>query len=126
MAQIKLLMDNKETASQVKKKELDSLIIFEVCLEMLSRNFKISKPDIFMSDATEFVINNDTLIIPFNCVEGVGDDVARQLIEERNKKPFRSLDDVIIRTKLNRTSIAKLEELGAFDSLPKSDQLSLF
>lgn len=124
--EIRTLLNNKSTASQVKKKEIDLVTIFEVCLEMYSRGFKMLKPDIFLSDATEFVIYNNSILAPFNCIEGLGDDVARTIVEARSIKPFISLYDVIERTRLNKTSITKLQDLGVFDSLPKNDQIGLF
>lgn len=124
--EIKTLLNNKATASQVKKKEIDLITIFEVCLEMYSRGFKMLKPDIFLSDATEFIIYNNSILPPFNCIDGIGDDVARTILEARNIKPFISLYDVIERTRLNKTSIIKLQDLGVFDSLPKNDQIGLF
>lgn len=124
--EINSLSSNKETANLVKKKDLDSIPILEVCLEMASRGIKINKPDIFISDATEFIIHNNEIVAPFSCVDGIGKEAAQSIINARNEKVFTCIDDVVERTKLNKTNIAKLKELGSFDNLPSSGQMSLF
>ncbi|MGL4950610.1 MAG: PolC-type DNA polymerase III, partial [Mycoplasma sp.] len=122
----KALLANRETAMQVKKKELDLMVIYEVCLEMFARGFKIYHPDIYLSDATDFIIHKDGLLAPFGCIDGLGIELAKKLIEARTEKRFSSLDDLLSRTKINRTVLEKLKELGVFESLPDSDQMSLF
>ena len=123
--QINSLLSNKETAKNVKQKEINSIAILEVCLEMACRGINIKKPDIFLSDSTNYIIHNNEIIAPFNCIDGLGDEIAKTVVLARQEKPFSSLQDVVDRTKLNKTSIARLEELGVFDGLPKSNQSSL-
>ncbi|MGL4948709.1 MAG: PolC-type DNA polymerase III [Mycoplasma sp.] len=126
MDKIRALLANRETANQVKKKEQDLLVIYEVCLEMIGRGYNLLKPDIYLSDSANFVVHNNTIIAPFSCIEGIGVDAAKTIIEAREERRFTSLDDFANRTKINKTSIAKLKELGVFDTLPASDQISLF
>ncbi len=123
---INSLLNNKATAAEVKKKDIDSLTILDVCLEMACRGIKIHKPDIYLSDATTYTIHNNEIYAPFNCIEGLGNDVAQGVIDARNEKPFTSIDDVTNRTKLNKTVMQKLKDLGVFDTLPESGQISLF
>ncbi|MGL4951662.1 MAG: PolC-type DNA polymerase III, partial [Mycoplasma sp.] len=126
MDKIKALLSNRETASQVKKKDLDLMIIYEVCLEMFARGFKIYKPNISLSDKDDFIIYKDGLLAPFGCVDGIGSEAAATIVAARREKQFSSLEDLMRRAKVNKTSIAKLKEIGVFESLPESDQISLF
>ncbi len=115
-----------QEAQGIKKKDVDSIPILEVCLEMACRGIKIHKPDIHLSDATIYTIHNNEIYAPFTSIEGLGEEVAKGVIQARNEKPFSSLDDITTRTKLNKTVIQRLKDLGVFDGLPESGQLSLF
>ena len=80
------------------------------------------------SDGANFVIDDDqmTLIPPFRTLDGLGDSVATKIIEERNIKPFYSVEDFQIRGKVSTTTLEKLRSLGIFEGMPESSQLSLF
>ncbi len=119
-------LNDKEQAKNVKKKEEYLLSVFEIILEMEARGFSIEKPNILISLANDFIIKDNKLIAPFSVVDGVGLEVAQSIIDARDERPFTSLDDVIKRTKLNKTNIQLLESIGVFDSLPKNDQIKLF
>ena len=109
-------------------KEANVLITLNICLEMLCRGFTFEQIDIAKSDAKYFLINEEkkTLLIPFKALDGLGDSVAYKVIEEREKMPFMSIEDVQNRGKINGTTIDKLRLLGSFKDLPESSQLSLF
>ena len=59
-------------------------------------------------------------------MDGLGDSVATKIIEERNKQPFISIEDLQSRGKVSSTTIDKLRTLGVLDGLPETSQLSLF
>ena len=63
---------------------------------------------------------------PFNSIDGLGDTVANKIVEERNKQTFLSIEDVSSRAKVSKTLIEKMTEMGIFDGMPESNQLSLF
>lgn len=67
-----------------------------------------------------------TLICPFRTLDGLGDSVAAKIIEERNIKPFYSIEDFGMRGHVNGTTVDKLRSLGVFGNLPETSQLSLF
>ena len=52
--------------------------------------------------------------------------LANKIIEERNKQPFISIEDLQSRGKVSSTTIDKLRTLGVLDGLPETSQLSLF
>ena len=52
--------------------------------------------------------------------------MASKIIEERNIKPFYSIEDFGLRGHVNGTTIDKLRSLGVFGNLPETSQLSLF
>ncbi len=99
-----------------------------VALEMLARGFKFENINIEKSKAKTFVIDeaNKSLIMPFMAVDGLGESVAYKIEEERLIKPFYCIEDFATRGKVNQTTIGKLRDLGIFEGMPESAQMSLF
>ena len=91
-------------------------------------SLEASNIDIEKSDGKNFIIDDDnkTLICPFRTLDGLGDSVAAKIIEERNNKPFYSIEDFQLRGHVNGTTVDKLRSLGVFGNLPETSQLSLF
>ncbi len=109
-------------------KETSVLETLKLCLEATARGFKFGNIDIEKSDGKNFIIGDDhkTLICPFRTLDGLGDSVAKKIIEERNIKPFYSIEDFSLRGHVNGTTVDKLRSLGVFGNLPETSQLSLF
>ena len=73
-----------------------------------------------------FQIVDGKLMPSFASIEGMGDKAAEAVEEAGKDGPYLSLDDFRQRTKVNKTVIDLMSELGLFGNLPKSNQLSLF
>jgi DNA polymerase-3 subunit alpha (Gram-positive type) len=118
-------MDMDPNLSDVDKDKRDTLLL---CLEMTARGFYFKNIDIEKSEAKKFVITEDGkgLIIPFCAIDGLGENVAMKIIEERKKAPFISQEDLHNRGKCPTSVMEKLKELGVFQNLSESNQLSLF
>jgi DNA polymerase-3 subunit alpha (Gram-positive type) len=89
----------------------------QVAYEMVLRGYTFKKIDINLSDAQNFIMENDGLRMPFKVLDGLGDSAALDVTLKRSEEPFKSREDVKLRTKLNQTVFAKLEAYGAFDDL---------
>lgn len=63
---------------------------------------------------------------PFRTIEGLGDTVAKNIVEEREKRPFLSIEDLQKRAKVSATLIEKMRMMGILDGMDESSQLSLF
>jgi len=109
-------------------KETSLLETLKLALEATARGFKFGNIDIEKSLAKNYVIADDgkTLISPFRTLDGLGDAVANQIVEERCKKPFYCIEDFQNRGKVNASTMEKLKNLGVFNGMPESAQLSLF
>ena len=118
-------MDLTPNLSDVDKDKRDTLLL---CLEMTARGFRFENIDIEKSEAKKFVITEDGkgLIIPFCAIDGLGENVAMKIIEERKKAPFISQEDLHNRGKCPTSAMDKLRDLGVFKDLSESNQLSLF
>lgn len=110
-------------------KESSVLETLKLALEATARGFKFKMIDLEKSDGRNFIIDPDddkSLICPFRTLDGLGDSVAKNIIAERNIKPFYCIEDFASRAKVNQTTVGMLRELGIFKDLPESAQLSLF
>jgi len=109
-------------------KETSLLETLKLALEATARGFVFGNIDIEKSEAKNYVIGEDgkTLISPFKTLDGMGDSVANQIVEERKKKPYYCIEDFQTRGKVNISAMDKLRNLGVFEGMPESAQLSLF
>lgn len=107
-------------------KEKSLLTILELANEMLERGFKFKMVDIERSDATDWLIDGDTLIAPFRAIPGLGINVAKHIVAAREEKPFLSKQDLSERGKVSKTLIEFMTVNHVLDQLPDENQLSLF
>ncbi|RSK27066.1 PolC-type DNA polymerase III [Bacillus sp. HMF5848] len=107
-------------------KEKSLLTVLELALEMCERGFSFAKIDLYRSSASEFIIDGDKLIPPFNSIPGLGTNVAVNIVKARQEGEFLSKEDLQQRGKVSKTIIEYLERQGCLDSLPDQNQLSLF
>lgn len=123
MEEISLKRKNNE-ASNV---EIDLFTTLELVNEMLERGFKFGKLDLYKSHATEFLIEeDDTLIPPFVAMDGLGENVAKQLVAARAEGEFLSKTELRKRGGLSSTLVEKMDEMGILGKMPEDNQLSLF
>ena len=108
-------------------KDMGVLESLKVCLEATARGIKFLPVDLNHSPATVWGVRDDTSIYPpFAAVDGLGDTVAKNIVEEREKSEFLSIEDVQRRAKVSGTLIEKLKSMGIFDGMEESNQMSLF
>lgn len=122
------ILDIQSKGYDATNKEQSLLETLKLALEATARGFKFKNIDIEKSEAKDFVMDesDNSLIMPFISVDGLGDSVAYKIIEERNKKSFFSIEDFQNRGKVNSTTLDKLRSLNIFEGMPESSQLSLF
>ncbi|ABV32809.1 PolC-type DNA polymerase III [Pseudothermotoga lettingae] len=98
----------------------------EVMLEMFLRGFSFLPVNVNKSHARLFLIEENKLRIPFNKLPNLGDNVAESIIAARREKPFTSLEDIVRRTKMNKSHIESFKKLVELEGLPEKEQISLF
>ena len=106
--------------------EIDLYTTLEIVNEMWERGFKFGKLDLYRSDATEFIIDGDTLIPPFVAMDGLGENVAKQMVRARQEGEFLSKTELRKRGGLSSTLVEKMDEMGILGNMPEDNQLSLF
>ena len=108
-------------------KEKNMLTVLEVALEMYARDIKIIPVDIYESDATKFrVIDDKTILPPMIGLQGVGENAAIHIQQERENGEFISKEDLRRRTKISKTVIETLTNHGSLSNMSDKNQLSLF
>ena len=112
--------------NQLSKKDQDTLKDMKNVLEMYARGFEFLPIDIYKSKATKFQIVGNKLLPPLNTIEGMGDRAAEAVELAAMDGPYLSKDDFRQRTKVSKTVIDLMSDLGLFGELPESNQLSLF
>lgn len=115
--------------SSVSKKEEELINSLEVAYEMLVRGYHFAKLDLNLSLATEYRLHptdHKALIPPFSILDGLGENVAKSVIEAREHKAFLSKEDLQTRTGLNNTHLKQFERIGILEHLDDENQLSLF
>jgi len=118
------LKDRDKTITAAEKEMVTTL---EVCHEFYRRGFVFEPMDIYSSDATTFLVSDKGLIPPFTSMPGIGEQAARDIVEERGKEKFLSVEELGVRCgKASRSVIELLENIGAMGSIPKTTQISLF
>ena len=66
------------------------------------------------------------LFPPFRSIDGLGDVVAKKIVEEREKGEYISIEDLQKRAKVSSTLIEKMRSMGILDGMAESSQLTLF
>lgn len=107
-------------------KEKSVVTVLELSLEMCERGFSFQKADLYRSKATEFIVDGDTLIPPFNAITGVGTNAAINIENVREDGEFISKQDLRERSKITKTVLESLDDHGCLDGMSDSNQLSLF
>jgi len=107
-------------------KEKNQITVLEVVLEMYTRGYGFDRVDLYESDSDKFLINENGILPPLKALDGVGENAARKIAEEREIKTFMSIEDLVKRGKATRPVIDALKGHGCLDSLPESNQISLF
>ncbi|WP_433957760.1 PolC-type DNA polymerase III [Cytobacillus horneckiae] len=107
-------------------KEKNLLTVMELALEMNERGYTFKKVDLYQSSASEFIIDGNSLIPPFNSIPGLGTNAAFNIVKAREEGEFLSKEDLQQRGKVSKTIIEYLDNHGCLEALPDQNQLSLF
>jgi len=107
-------------------RDIETKGMLDIVLEMQARGFGFKQVDLYKSASSKFTIEDGALLFPFQAVDGLGDNVARLIIQERAKGNFLSKEDLQKRTSVSKTVLAKLEVLRVLEDLDDHNQMSLF
>lgn len=120
------LRDYKNRSDSLSKKDQDTLKDMRIVQEMYARGYEFLPLDIYRAKATKFQIIDGKLMPPLSSIEGMGDKAAEAVEMAAEDGPYLSRDDFRQRTKVSKTVIDFMADLGMFGGLPETNQLSLF
>ncbi len=94
---------------------------YDIVLEMYSRGYTISKISLEKSRTKKWIVDkeNKSLIPPFTIIEGLGEAVAKKMVDARDEKNFEFYEDFSKRSGLNKTLLSKFNELEILKNLKK-------
>src|SRR5690625_4406764 len=107
-------------------KEKNLLTVLNVALEMYERGYSFKRVDLYKSSATDFIVEDDSLIPPFNAVDGLGTNAAHNIVNVRGDGEFLSKEDLRERSKISKTVLEYLDQHGCLEGMAEQNQLSLF
>lgn len=115
---------SKEPKLDVKKRTEQALC--EIMIEMKARNVELLPIDLYHSTGRKFLIEGDKIRIPLISLAGLGQSVIDNILEERNKERFVSIEDFKRRTKVSQTIVEKMKEYKILEDMNETNQISLF
>jgi DNA polymerase-3 subunit alpha (Gram-positive type) len=125
-ASMRAFMASIEAKVDATPRERNVVTVLEVAREAHERGVRFAGVDVRRSDATRFTVEGDALRLPLVTVATLGEAAAASVVEARAERPFSSVLDIRERTRLTRSQVETLREIGAIGDLPDTDQLSLF
>ena len=107
-------------------KEKNKLTVLELVREMYKRGLNFTEMDLYKSKGFKFDIVENKILPPLFSVQGLGEQVTQNIVNARENGPFDTIENLIERTKINKTSIDILKQNGVLKGIPDTNQLSLF
>ncbi len=120
------MRDYERRKDKLSKKEQDTYRDMRIVQEMYARGFEFLPLDIYRAHAVKFQIIDGKLMPSLGTIEGMGEKAAEAVEEAAKDGTFLSKDDFRQRTKVSKTVIDLMADLGILGDLPESNQLSLF
>ncbi len=138
-------LDARIKAKEASDKENDTFNALQIVNEMMARGYEFLPIDIYKSTASNYIVEDGKIRLPFSALAGCGEAAAKSIEEAKYKKDsngeipvdesgkpvyrideFLSVEDAQLRSRAPQTIINALKEIGAFASLPETTQLSFF
>lgn len=122
----RVMAEYRKRSDSLTNKEQDALRDMRIVQEMYARGFAFEPIDIFRAHSRNFQIVNDKVMPSLSSIEGLGERAADAIMEAAKDGPFLSKDDFRSRTKVSKTVIDLMADLGLLGDIPESNQISLF
>lgn len=122
-------LKRKKAANQASQKDEASLGDMKVVQEMYARGFEFLPIDIYKAKAHDFQIIDGKLMPSLDTIEGLGEKAADafvEAVEAQNGTKFVSKNEMRDKTKVTKTVIETMSDLGLLEGMPEDSQLSIF
>ena len=126
----KVLMKMRELDAQgnaISAKDKGMYSILEIVLEMYERGIKFLPLDLYKSDATKFLMEEDGIRPPLNSIAGLGTVAALGIQSAREKDGnFMSIEELKLRAGIGKSTAELLQKAGLLNGMQESNQMSFF
>ena len=122
----RVMAEYKRRSDELSKKEQDTQKDMKIVQEMYARGFDFVPIDIFTAQSRLFQIVGGKLMPSLNSIDGLGEKAADAIVEAAKDGPFLSKDDFRDRTKVSKSVIDLMSQLGLLGNIPESNQISIF
>ncbi len=116
----------KQSVHEATAKDEAEFQTLQIVNEMMARKIEFLPVDIYKSEAKMFKVEDGKIRLPFSSLPGVGGAAADSLAETGKHTEYLSIEDMQIKTKVTKTVIETLKDVGVLKDLPESSQMSLF
>lgn len=106
--------------------EKNMITILEIANEMYQRGIVFLPVDLEKSHATDFLMEEGGLRMPFLSVPKLGENAARSLAASRAEGGFLSVEDLKNRAKLTSAVIEEMQKMGMLAGFTATNQISMF
>ncbi len=121
-----VLEDYRSRENTLSPKEVDAIKDMRIVQEMYARGFEFWPLDIFRAHPRNFQIIDGKIMPALVSIEGLAEKAAEGIVEAVKNGPFLSRDDFRERSKVSKTVVETMANLGLLGDLPESNQMSLF
>jgi len=115
-----------ESNGKPKQKDAETVTTYQIVVEALARGIEFLPVDVYKSHATDFLIEDGKIRMPFSVFSGVGQNAAESIYNARSGGPYISQEEFRSRTNVSATIVELFDEAGVFGDIPKTSQMSLF
>ncbi len=123
---LETIADYQRRKDSLSQKEQDTLDDMFIVREMYARGYEFTPIDIYHASAKNCQIVDGKIMPPLTSIDGMGLKAAEAVVEAVKDGPFISRDDFRNRTKVPKTVIDKMNDMGLMGDLPESNQISMF
>ncbi|MBR6689174.1 MAG: PolC-type DNA polymerase III [Clostridia bacterium] len=123
---VKEAMKTIESNPEASNVEKDMVTVLEVVNEMMERGIDFLPIDLYKSDATKFLVEEDGIRPPLSAIPTFGTVNAKNIAEARNDGKFSSKENLVSRAKIGKSALELLDKYGCTKGMPNSSQVSLF
>ena len=120
------MRDYKKRFDTLSKKEQDTYKDMKSVQEFYARGFEFVPIELEKAQAKRFQIIDGKLMASLSTIDGMGEKAAEAVVDAVKDGPFLSKDDFWQRTKVSKSVIDVMDDMGLLGNLPQSNQLSLF
>ena len=105
-------------------KDKETASALQLVNECLVRGYRFLPVDLKKSHATKFLPEEDGIRLPFNSIDGLGENAALHIMQARDTEDIFSVEDLKNAAKLSKSVIECLERNGVLRGMSQTNQLT--